>query len=79
MSLLQPKERFVKCYKHVFNGCNANSIQNAMMGGLMVVGLCHLRTLFSTYEQFISVFWIIFFLDSVHNLLSEFCVGQGLY
>ena len=31
------------------------------MGNIVVVGLCHLRTFFGTYEQFISVLWNEFF------------------
>ena len=33
----------------------------------MVVGLCRLQTLFSPYEQFISVLWKVFFLDNDRN------------
>ena len=36
-------------------------MQHPKMGGLMVVGLCHLQTLVSAYEQFISGFGTVSF------------------
>ena len=32
-------------------------MQKPMMGELVIIGLCHLRTPFSTYEQFLSGLW----------------------
>ena len=51
----------------------------------MLVGLCHLRTFFGTYEQFISVFWNDFLIGYVRKFLwnvsvsplSFQAVGQG--
>ena len=31
------------------------------MGGLVVVGLQELRTLFGTYEQFVTLLWNVFY------------------
>ena len=40
-----------------------------MMGEIVVIGLCHLQTLFSTYKQFISVFGTFFFIGNVRKSL----------
>ena len=39
------------------------------MGGLMVIELCHLRTHFCAYEEFISCFFNVFLIDKVLNSL----------
>ena len=46
----------------MFGNCfNANPMERLTMGKIVFVGLCHLRTFFGTYEQFISVLWNGFF------------------
>ena len=40
-----------------------------MMGDLVVLGLCHMQTLFGVYEQFKSSFCNICLMGNVHNFL----------
>ena len=43
------------------NDVNANPMDRLTMRKIVFIGLCHLRTIFGTYEQFISVLWNDFF------------------
>ena len=42
---------------------------NPTMGDLVVIGLCHLRTLFGTYEQFVGHLWNVFKISNVRRSL----------
>ena len=48
---------FLRATNMFRNGFNAYPMQRPTMGDIMFVGLWHLRTLFGTYEHFISVLW----------------------
>ena len=44
-------------------------MQRLTIGEIVLVGLCHLRTAFGTYEQFISVLWNNFLIGNVRKSL----------
>ena len=44
-------------------------MQNPMMGDLIVVGLCHLRTPFCTSEQFVGRLCNVFLISYVREFL----------
>ena len=63
-------------------------MQRLTIGELVFVGFCHLRNIFGTYKQFISVLWNDFFIGNVHksfwnstledecHLLKDFSCGS---
>ena len=44
-------------------------MQKPTMGDLVVIGFCHLRTLFGTYKQFASSLCHVFKICNVHKSL----------
>ena len=46
-----------KSYEHYFYYFNANLMHNPTMVEPVIIGKCHVRTLFGAYEQFISGLW----------------------
>ena len=70
MSLFYLKQIKIKEIQTLFNGLNAKPMQNPTIGGPMVLELCHLRTHFRTYKQFISCFCNVF-------LIGKFVILYG--
>ena len=54
-------------------------MQRLTIGEIVFVGLYHFRTLFGTYEEFISVLWNNFFYWQCSLVFMEQCLGNTYY